>query len=90
MVLRAKKGLDGYRALGPKEGMGIVEMRVRSCLNGGKGRWSAIIDGVFFLDFVKPANSIDRNRGIRKRWRQKQNFSDIKVQLKWATTTYAG
>lgn len=42
MVLRAEKGLNGYRALGPKEGMGMVEMRVRSCLNGGEGRWSAI------------------------------------------------
>lgn len=37
-MLKAKKGLDGYDALGPKEGIGIVEMRVRSCLNGGEGR----------------------------------------------------
>lgn len=41
-MLRAKKGLDGYDALRPKEGIEIVEMRVRSCLNGGERRWSAI------------------------------------------------
>lgn len=41
-MLGARKGPDGYDALGPKEGMGMVEMRVRSCLNGGERRWSAI------------------------------------------------